>query len=164
MTSRLYRHIHLHKRNLDFSLDRSSIMLPRPSVHPMVVQRSTRLVLVHYGPDVCFRARHVVQTGLEESGYGRLHRGGFDWVFGELLGSAGESSTWMACEKRGYRADEVVRCSFEQQLPERSDISSAVQAFTVGILGNMYSRIARGSAFPSMVCPPSSPYKTQSRD
>jgi uncharacterized membrane protein YjjB (DUF3815 family) len=40
-----------------------------------------------------------------------------------------------------------------QQLPERSDISSAVQAFTVGILGNMYSRIARGSAFPSMVSP-----------
>jgi hypothetical protein len=136
-------------------------MLPRPSVRSMVVQYSTRLVLVHYGPDIRFRPRHVVQTRLEESGYGRLHWSGFDRVSGELLGSAGESATRMPDEKREYDADKRTRYSFEQQLPERSDISSAVQAFTVGILGNMYSRIARGSAFPSMVCPPSSPYRIE---
>lgn len=36
-------------------------------------------------------------------------------------------------------------------LSDDSDVASALQAFVVGILGNMYSRVARGSAFPSMV-------------
>ncbi|KIR71707.1 hypothetical protein I310_04385 [Cryptococcus deuterogattii CA1014] len=32
------------------------------------------------------------------------------------------------------------------------NVTSAVSAFAVGVLGNLYSRLGRGSAFPSMVC------------
>lgn len=36
-------------------------------------------------------------------------------------------------------------------LPKRADLASASGAFVIGILGNMYSRIFRGTAFTSMV-------------
>ncbi|KIR62543.1 hypothetical protein I314_03488 [Cryptococcus bacillisporus CA1873] len=32
------------------------------------------------------------------------------------------------------------------------NVTSAVSAFAVGVLGNLYSRLGRGSAFPSMAC------------
>jgi hypothetical protein len=65
-------------------------MLQRPGLYTMVVQRSTGLVLVPHGAHVCVRARHVVQTGLEESGYGRQYGSSFDRVLGQLLGQACE--------------------------------------------------------------------------
>ena len=36
-------------------------------------------------------------------------------------------------------------------LPGRPDLVSAAGAFTIGILGNLYSRVAHGTAFTSMV-------------
>lgn len=36
-------------------------------------------------------------------------------------------------------------------LPGRTDIISAVGAFVIGLLGNIYSRVVRGTAFTSMV-------------
>ena len=36
-------------------------------------------------------------------------------------------------------------------LPDQTDVQSAVAAFAIGIAGNIYSRLAGGSAFPSMV-------------
>jgi len=36
-------------------------------------------------------------------------------------------------------------------LPGRTDIVSAAGAFVIGCLGNVYSRVVRGTAFTSMV-------------
>lgn len=36
-------------------------------------------------------------------------------------------------------------------LPGRTDIVSAAGAFVIGLLGNVYSRVVRGTAFTSMV-------------
>jgi len=36
-------------------------------------------------------------------------------------------------------------------LPGRTDIVSAAGAFVIGLLGNVYSRVIRGTAFTSMV-------------
>ena len=36
-------------------------------------------------------------------------------------------------------------------LPARTDIVSAAGAFVIGSLGNIYSRVVRGTAFTSMV-------------
>jgi uncharacterized membrane protein YjjB (DUF3815 family) len=36
-------------------------------------------------------------------------------------------------------------------LPGRTDIVSAAGAFVIGLLGNIYSRLVRGTAFTSMV-------------
>lgn len=45
----------------------------------------------------------------------------------------------------------VVNYFVKEHLPDRSDVVSACAAFTIGLLGNIYSRIGGGSAFPSMV-------------
>ncbi|OXG15955.1 hypothetical protein C349_05118 [Cryptococcus neoformans var. grubii Br795] len=45
----------------------------------------------------------------------------------------------------------VVNYFLSHQISQ-TNVTSAVSAFTVGVLGNLYSRLGRGSAFPSMVC------------
>lgn len=48
------------------------------------------------------------------------------------------------CSYAANRAASVV-------LPGRTDIVSAAGAFVIGSLGNVYSRVVRGTAFTSMV-------------
>lgn len=48
------------------------------------------------------------------------------------------------CAYAANRATSVV-------LPGRTDIVSAAGAFVIGSLGNVYSRVVRGTAFTSMV-------------
>lgn len=45
----------------------------------------------------------------------------------------------------------VVAYFIKEALPNRTDVQSAVAAFAIGLAGNIYSRLAGGSAFPSMV-------------
>lgn len=45
----------------------------------------------------------------------------------------------------------VVAFFIKEALPSRTDVQSAVAAFAIGLAGNIYSRLAGGSAFPSMV-------------
>ncbi|WVW86552.1 hypothetical protein I302_108602 [Kwoniella bestiolae CBS 10118] len=62
-----------------------------------------------------------------------------DWRSRDIL-----VMTAVACA--GY----VVNFFLSQQL-DQTNVVSAVSAFTLGILGNLYSRLGGGSAFPSMV-------------
>lgn len=52
--------------------------------------------------------------------------------------------TFSCCAYSANRATSVV-------LPGRTDIVSAAGAFVIGSLGNIYSRVVRGTAFTSMV-------------